>query len=498
MAATSALPPREHRIRDRWTSLRRGWGALLVGLVSALPATSSAEDLDVRGWLDRPGVKLLAVEFYATWCRPCMEAVPRWRALHERYRREGLRLVVVSTRDPGGGCRVPGWNPDAVICDDDGRLADRLGANPLPAAFLWSWQGHLLASGAEVDEVARAIERWMAQAPRVDVQAVDVPEASGLDAAALQSAVRSELSRTDKLVVVATEAEREELRALVRASMGPFRDDEGACEVGQEISANSLLQAGISAGARPRLHLRLLSAERGCLVAAGSVPWNPDKPSTSVGEGVSALLAGLRLPTPLRPQPSPLEGRVEVVATRGGAPLVARVRVDGTPRGSTPAQLRLEPGPRAFELETDDGDRWRTTVWLEPGGRERVEARFDAPSTIPPDPRVEARIPPKPSDEGGGVLATGLVIMGAGAAGMVGGVLLFANDDPGAGLAVSGLSALAGGTGTVMVLVGGVMKLVSGARRRSWEQQYGRSDTGWSVGPSLLPGGAGLGLSGRF
>jgi len=39
------------------------------------------EELDIRGWLAQPGTRLVAVEFYATWCKPCMKAVPKWKAL---------------------------------------------------------------------------------------------------------------------------------------------------------------------------------------------------------------------------------------------------------------------------------------------------------------------------------------------------------------------------------------------------------------------------------
>ncbi len=104
----------------------------------SIPATSSAgEGLDVKAWLDRPGTRLVVVEFYVTWCTPCREAVPRWRKLHEKDRRKGLRLVVVSTLDTEGQCVNPGWNPDEMVCDPEGEIADafRLQGR-LPAAFL--------------------------------------------------------------------------------------------------------------------------------------------------------------------------------------------------------------------------------------------------------------------------------------------------------------------------------------------------------------------------
>ena len=93
----------------------RGCVAALVALGSLAGAhPAAAQSLDLRGWIDRPGVRLVAVEFYATWCKPCMEAVPRWKALHERYRDAGLRLIVVATQDPEGQCANPGWNPDEM------------------------------------------------------------------------------------------------------------------------------------------------------------------------------------------------------------------------------------------------------------------------------------------------------------------------------------------------------------------------------------------------
>ncbi len=87
---------------------------LLLTLALLSPSTAEASGLDVAKWLRRPGVKLLAVEFYATWCKPCMEAVPKWKALHERYKKDGLRLVVVATQDPQGGCVNPGGSPSAT------------------------------------------------------------------------------------------------------------------------------------------------------------------------------------------------------------------------------------------------------------------------------------------------------------------------------------------------------------------------------------------------
>jgi hypothetical protein len=244
-----------------------------------------AGDLDVDGWLARPGVKLVVVELYATWCKPCMEAVPRWKRLHAEHKADGLRMIVVSTRDPGGACQNPGWTPDEVVCDDQGVIADSLGAKSLPAAFLWSWQGDLLVNKGEVGRVEEAIGSWLAHAPRAVVRGDDE---------AILKVVEQELSRSDKLLVIAGEAEQHKLDALKAASLSARYDESLHCEIGKEWPANTLLDLKRVEG---RLHLGLYSAEKGCLIAASSVEWNAKKPSASAAEAVAALLARVRHPS---------------------------------------------------------------------------------------------------------------------------------------------------------------------------------------------------------
>jgi sulfatase modifying factor 1 len=283
----------------------------LVGLAVSAAGSARAEGLDIEAWLRRPGVKLVVVEFYATWCKPCMEAVPKWRALHDKYQKEGLRLIVVATQDADGACANPGWAPDEVVCDDDGFLAERFGATSLPAAYLWGWQGHLLANKAHVEQVEAQIEGWMRRTPRVDVEVDKVPRASSISQADLLTRLRSELNRLDKLTVVATAAERKRLRDIVRRSLNSsFADEKQQCDATQEVSANSLLKASITSGPRPRLQLQLLSAERGCLVGSGTTDWNPKKPEASIGEAVVELTGRLRLAKTMYPWAGPQTAQV--------------------------------------------------------------------------------------------------------------------------------------------------------------------------------------------
>lgn len=276
-------------------TLRRSLALTFLLCLWPLSAQAGA-GLDVEKWLARPGVRLLAVEFYATWCKPCMQAVPRWKTLHDQYREQGLRLVVVATRDPRGQCVNPGWNPDDVICDVEGQLADamRVG-DALPAAFLWSWRGKMLVRRGHVDEVEKAVKRELASLPRVAMEPATGPDAQTISG--LQKLLRGELAKRRKIEVVAGADERKALAAVRKSSHDLQYSQTSRCRIGEELAANSLLRVSlVKMGKGQRLILGVLSAEKGCLTASASVPWSERHPETSLAEAVAELMENLKIP----------------------------------------------------------------------------------------------------------------------------------------------------------------------------------------------------------
>ncbi|RJO71558.1 MAG: TlpA family protein disulfide reductase [Myxococcales bacterium] len=147
---------------------------LFLLLSFAKPAYAESSSLDLEGLFNQPQVKLVVVDFYADWCKPCVDSVPHWQALHQKYFDKGLRLIVVSVGD-AGSCSNPGWTPDRQVCDSNGEIQNRWQVRELPQAFIYAWNGDLLAERVDVDQAEKAIDRYFRNISlRINVDEVEV------------------------------------------------------------------------------------------------------------------------------------------------------------------------------------------------------------------------------------------------------------------------------------------------------------------------------------
>ena len=245
----------------------------LIALLSTFVASHALADdgLNLAALFTEPGAKLVVVEFYADWCKPCKAAAPKWNELHKQYAAKGLRFVVVSVNEKGL-CSNPGWSPDKIACDLDGSLQKEWQVEQLPMAFLLSWQGKRLVDHGHLDQVKEAIEAYFKDAPRLSLSPLtDGNEQPLEDVNGLRERVRVILAKQAKFDIVASGSEMAAIRRLRAESFAPAKADEQHCELGHEISANTDLRIKLlGAGSNQTLSLQAYSAERGCLVASGA------------------------------------------------------------------------------------------------------------------------------------------------------------------------------------------------------------------------------------
>jgi peroxiredoxin len=129
------------------------------------PVTGAAVALD-------PAQGPMHVVFIATWCRPCMEQMPKLVDLEDRWKPDGYRLflVAVETRQTTDRLRellAQGPLPGRLLFDAKGAVAAAFGAATIPAEVLVDRSGRIVARAGALDaEFKQAVERLVRQEGR--------------------------------------------------------------------------------------------------------------------------------------------------------------------------------------------------------------------------------------------------------------------------------------------------------------------------------------------
>ena len=87
--------------------LRRIWLTASLALLTAFSAPALADPVDFTLiGTDKTAVKLsdyrgkwVIVNFWATWCPPCVEELPMLAAFHEQHRKQGVTVLGVNVED---------------------------------------------------------------------------------------------------------------------------------------------------------------------------------------------------------------------------------------------------------------------------------------------------------------------------------------------------------------------------------------------------------------
>ena len=93
--------------------------------------------------------QVVYVDFWASWCTPCRKSFPWMNNLHERFAKQGLKIIAVNVdKDKALVDQFLKAYPAnfTVAYDPEGKLASKLGLKGMPSSYVFDRRGNLKTS----------------------------------------------------------------------------------------------------------------------------------------------------------------------------------------------------------------------------------------------------------------------------------------------------------------------------------------------------------------
>ena len=114
--------------------------------------------------------KVLLVDFWATWCPPCLAELPDVVDTYRKYHPRGFEIVGISLDHAGDGAKLAQFTrehemPWAQIFDGkgwDGKLVQQFGVSGIPNTFLLDGDGRIIAKDLRGEDLTAAVDQAVA------------------------------------------------------------------------------------------------------------------------------------------------------------------------------------------------------------------------------------------------------------------------------------------------------------------------------------------------
>ncbi|MEN6332939.1 MAG: M56 family metallopeptidase [Phycisphaerales bacterium] len=117
--------------------------------------------------------KVVLLDFWATWCRPCVAQLPQMQQLHEEFKADG-RFVMIGMSLDWDLEKARGflaekqlkWPQASLGNMDTSTIVKQYGVGSIPETILIDPQGKILAMGGEMDELRQKVRQALSDGAR--------------------------------------------------------------------------------------------------------------------------------------------------------------------------------------------------------------------------------------------------------------------------------------------------------------------------------------------
>lgn len=113
--------------------------------------------------------KVVLVEFWATWCPPCVAELPNLKSAYDKYHEKGFEIVAISLDSDDGTVKaftaqreLP-WSQYVNGMGDAGDLASKYGVTGIPATFLIGKDGKIVATDLRGDDLEKNLTKLIGE-----------------------------------------------------------------------------------------------------------------------------------------------------------------------------------------------------------------------------------------------------------------------------------------------------------------------------------------------